>query len=34
MEEAFYRFMCSMDLDEFNGIKDSVIGVPYADILQ
>ena len=36
MEEAFYRFMCAMDLDEFNVIRDSVIGasLPYADILQ
>ncbi len=36
MENAFYRFMCAMDLDEFNVIRDSEIGasLPYADILQ
>lgn len=36
MENAFFKFMCAMDLDEFNVIRDSVVGdsLPYADILQ
>lgn len=36
MENAFFRFMCAMDLDEFNVIRDSTIGasLAYADILQ
>lgn len=36
MEDAFFKFMCAMDLDEFNVIRDSAIGasLAYADILQ
>ncbi len=26
MENAFYKFMCAMDLDEFNVIRGSTVG--------
>lgn len=36
MENAFFKFMCAMDSNEFNVIRNSAAGasLAYADILQ